>query len=152
METNPKKWQWDDTLSAESFNTARAQYKIEFEQNHTVHLLCIDQSGSLKWVQHIPTLGANQAELLAVQEQLFLALYSSSFTGCQIIAFNADSGLQQWRVQLAGLDTAGHSKYSNHVQMQFKDGAVVVLGNESTGKYIEVLDPLTGHQLYHQSI
>jgi len=84
------------------------------------------------------------------RDVLYLSDYYPLRTGCAVIAFDLNTRKQLWRSHLIGVPCIGHSKYSNVVDMEFKDNLVVVYGWESAGRYIEKVDPKTGESVYHK--
>ena len=83
----------------------------------------------------------------------YTALHAASAPGCRVQAHEAASGRLLWETQLQGLrGSSHHSKYSNAVQLRLIGGQLEVFGKESSGRYVEVLDTVTGAQLYHQAV
>ena len=48
--------------------------------------------------------------------------------------------------------TSTRMEYGNRVQLRFVNGWLVVFGDESGGKYIEVLDPKNGRRLSNRMV
>jgi len=116
-------------------------------EGDTVELQRLRSTGDPVWTRRLPALRANSVMFLHRAGKLYTALYSDTSTGCRIFAQDAASGDVLWETQLKGLGPLHHSKYSNLVQMRFVDGRLAVFGNESGGKYVEVLDLDTGQSL-----
>ena len=73
-------------------------------------------------------------------ETLLVARFGRISSGCSVYAYDIDTGLERWRIALDGLGPIEHSQYLNAVQIQRDGDQLVVFGDESEGKYIEVLD------------
>jgi hypothetical protein len=86
-----------------------------------------------------------------VSDTLYLADYSPRTTGCTIIAFDLKSKKVIWRTALRALGPPeAHSAYSNQVTMRVNGDEIVVFGNESNGKYVELLSRKTGKTVGHK--
>jgi outer membrane protein assembly factor BamB len=148
-------WQWDEEDAAGSVVQAEDGSRFVFARiadGEMVELQRLRSTATPVWTQRIATLRANAAVLLYHDGKLYAALYSNIATGCRILALDATSGDVLWDTPLKGLGPLHHSKYSNLVQMRFINDWLVVFGKESGGKYIEVLDPKSGQQLFNQVV
>jgi hypothetical protein len=82
---------------------------------------------------------------------LYRAEYDSMSSGCTIVAFDLKAGKELWKSTLRGLGPIDHSKYRNRVHIEKVDDAVfAVYGNESAGKYVELVEYKTGRTLGHK--
>jgi hypothetical protein len=81
---------------------------------------------------------------------LVYALFHPSQQGCTLVAVNLDSGAELWRTELQAIEKAGHSGYSNLINMNAAEGIVVVHGKEGFGNYDEIVDLKTGKTLAHR--
>ncbi len=63
---------------------------------------------------------------------------------CAVIAYDLKGGKQLWKTHLWGVPVAAHSRYKNRINLEIDDRHVIVYGNESFGRYIEILDLGTG--------
>jgi hypothetical protein len=81
-------------------------------------------------------------------------LYYTKFrprrSGCTLIAYDLQASKELWKADLKGLGPISHSKYRNAVILDIKEGALRVLGNESSGKYVEFVDMKTGKTVGHR--
>lgn len=73
--------------------------------------------------------------------------------GCSLVAYDLKQKKQSWKTTLKGLGPIPHSRYANAVTLEFIDNAAVrVFGNESAGKYLEIVDinmgKAVGHRVY----
>jgi len=146
-------WQWDEEDTAGSVLQAEDGSRFVFARiadGDMVELQRLRRTATPVWTRRIPALRANAAVLLHRAGKLYAALYSNIATGCRILALDAASGDVLWDTPLKGLGPLHHSKYSNAVQMRFIDDRLAIFGNESVGKYVEVLDPNSGQMMFHQ--
>jgi outer membrane protein assembly factor BamB len=88
--------------------------------------------------------------IVELDRRIFVAHYTSYTNGCSVAAYDAGSGAQLWTTTLQGLGPVEHSKYRNRVSLEVVEGVVVVSGEESAGRYVEVLAPRSGRLLYHR--
>jgi hypothetical protein len=87
-----------------------------------------------------------------VRDHVFYrAEYHPSSTGCSVLAFDLKAGKELWNAKLKGLGPIDHSKYRNRVRMEKVDDTVfAVYGDESAGKYVELVEYATGRTLGHK--
>jgi outer membrane protein assembly factor BamB len=152
-------WEWDDTPSSR----AKGQVVIENETDHgfvfnasepekPLELKRVGVNGEPVWVRSLPDIEANSASLLANAGRLYGALFSDSATGGQVVALDAISGETLWMARIEGIGPKMHSKYGNRIQLRFINNWLVIFGDESGGKYIEVFDSKNGQRLSNRII
>src|SRR5262249_17780327 len=83
---------------------------------------------------------------------IFIAEFSPISSGCDLAAFDLDARKQLWRCQLRGIGPQDHSKYGNVLNIEMDEGAILVLGNEVHGRYIEYVDPENGVTLGNKKL
>jgi hypothetical protein len=81
---------------------------------------------------------------------VYYADFDPIATGCTIIAHDLKANKGLWKTKLKGLGPTVHSKYSNAVVLDIKDGALRVLGHEDNGNYVEFVDMKTGKTVGHR--
>ena len=91
--------------------------------------------------------GGPHSVFVTKDDVLFYPVYPRSGSGCSVIAIDLKSGNQLWKKKLRGIGSVVHSSYFNSVAMHLDTGGIRVYGNESMGKYVEILDPTTGDTL-----
>ena len=64
--------------------------------------------------------------------------------GFAVIAYDLKGGRPLWKTDLWGVPVSTHSQYRNRINLEIDDRHMVVYGNESFGRYIELLDLKTG--------
>jgi hypothetical protein len=96
---------------------------------------------------------------VALDGVVFVTNYSSSSSGCTVIAFDLTTGKELWKTHCTALRDPAHLGYENATTIGLRPatnkpgetGSVIAIqGDESFGRYTEILDPKTGHQLAHQ--
>ena len=99
------------------------------------------------WKATIESALAGEAALVQGSGLLFVAHYSGGASGVMLHAFDAATGKNAWSAAPYGVGPLGHSKYSNVVRLRFERGHLVVYGEESAGRYVEVFDPRSGRPI-----
>jgi hypothetical protein len=88
---------------------------------------------------------------LVRDQVLYRADYLAHSSGCSVVAFDLKAGKELWKATLKGLGPIDHSKYHNRVRMERVDDAVfAVYGQESAGRYVELVDFKTGRTVGHK--
>jgi hypothetical protein len=87
---------------------------------------------------------------LESSDQLVYADYLKDGTGCTLVAVDLNTGHQIWRNALQALGGDWASPYSNRVRMVLRDGCIFVYGDESFGRYLEIVDFNGGETLAHR--
>lgn len=113
------------------------------------HLQRVRFHRDIVWDQPVPAEFVDAAALVVDigTGAVYLAHYSAIASGATLLAFDLASGAARWTTPVRGLGPVAHSKYSNQVKLQMLRGALVLYGNESAGRYIEVFDPASGRML-----
>ncbi len=147
-------WRWDDTSAGGS----RVALDVD-GQGHAVFgpvggaafaIRAVRPSGDTAWTYPVSGGTADAASLVAHGGTLYAALYRAHVTGGRVLALDAMTGRPIWEVPLRGLGPLHHSKYANRLQATFVSDRLVVFGDESGGRYVEVLDPADGRVLAHR--
>jgi hypothetical protein len=110
-------------------------------------LACVDASSKRLWAFDLADQFVGAGALVADEKGVYVANYCAISDGATVLGYDAQTGKPRWRTSLVGLGPVDHSKYSNVVAARLERGHIVVSGWESSGKYVEVLDPLTGEDL-----
>jgi len=101
--------------------------------------------------------GHNGTPVVVRGDVLYVADFDPSVNGCKVVAYDLTTGKKAWEKPLAGIGPINHSKYRNKVAMAVEKHptadhfALVVVGWEASGRYVEVLDLATGKQLAHKN-
>jgi hypothetical protein len=75
---------------------------------------------------------------------LYLADYHPIASGCAVVAYDLKARRPLWRTHLQGIGPVKHSKYRNRVRIETDGRMLIVRGDESSGRYVEVLDVKSG--------
>ena len=82
---------------------------------------------------------------------LYYPVHSPVASGCKVVAFDLIAKKELWASELKGTGPVDHSEYRNQVRLEvLDDGAVRVFGQESAGRYVEVVDRATGKTVGHK--
>lgn len=81
---------------------------------------------------------------LIEEDMLYYAEYCPAATGCRVSAFDLKAQKSLWESALYGIGPTGHSEYVNKVYMKMDADRITVFGEESHGRYREVVDRKTG--------
>ena len=76
-------------------------------------------------------------------DTFYYAEFSPYASGCSIVAYHLDHG-ERWKTPLWGIGPLGNSMYTNRVNMKLDGNHLIVYGDESAGRYIQLLDIRTG--------
>jgi hypothetical protein len=91
----------------------------------------------VSWRAHIASV------FLRGTDTLYYAEFSPYYSGCSIVAYHLDHG-ERWKTPLWGIGPLGNSMYTNRVNMKLDGNNLIVYGDESAGRYIQLLDIRTG--------
>jgi len=84
------------------------------------------------------------------EDILYFAHFSPADCGCKVAAYDMSNGKQLWATDLKGVGDFDHSLWGNSVNIHLDEGVVYIAGEESSGKYLEVLDRRTGKTIAHR--
>jgi hypothetical protein len=128
----------------------KGAYKVDglHDPSHWSTLVHVSDAGGKKiffWAGHLGT------AFLVRGDVLYYADFSSSSSGCAVVAYDLKARKRLWRTNLKGLGPIDHSKYFNAVRMEPVDGQVLaVYGKESAGRYVEFVSLKTGKTVGHK--
>ena len=144
-----KGWKWsEDRATAES--SARVLgggYKMRFDPdppgNASVLKLTVTRNSQpvYSWSGH------QYSVFVLAHDVLYLADFQPHDSGCAVIAYDLKGGRPLWKTHLRGLPAPSHSQYYNRINLEVEDGHLIAYGNESIGRYIELLDLKTGEMV-----
>ena len=77
-------------------------------------------------------------------DTLYIADYHFNSSGCEVVAINLKTGKQLWKSSLHGIGPIDHFEYLNFVNIETDGQRILVSGNEAGGRYVELLDIMTG--------
>jgi hypothetical protein len=152
-ELNENPWRWNDSDEGIFYSMsqpATAEYQIELirppggDDQLTIILI---KKGKLafSWQGH------SRSVFTLEGKTLVYAQFQPSSPDCTLVAVDLNSGRELWRNDLQGVrKPVGSSVYENRVLLYASDGLISVLGNESRGNYVEIVDMKTGKTLAHK--
>ena len=146
---------WDWPKEKASLKYCSEHYKGAFELEMETATEQFARSTLLKFKD---SEGKKFFSLLAHANTVFVekgnVLYYTDFSpyssGCTLIAYDLQTSKELWKTDLQGLGPIKHFKYRNTVALDIKEGTLRVLGNESSGKYVEFVDMKTGKTVGHR--
>jgi outer membrane protein assembly factor BamB len=148
-------WRWDEAQAAGARAEVAGSDGDRFMFTATpwhARLARLGARGRKRWRYPVPGSAPDGAALALGADTLFAALYDGGAPGCQVIALDARTGKLRWTTTLLGIGRMAHSKYSNQVQLELRDGRLVIYGKESAGRYIEVLSADDGHTVNNRML
>jgi hypothetical protein len=111
----------------------------------TVRITDGEKNELLKWQTHPSAPFVQRAGVIYYTE------FRPSSSGCRVVAFDLTAKKLLWNTNLKALPPISHSIYSNEVRLEVLDGDTLrVLGNESAGKYVEIVNRTTGKTVGHK--
>jgi hypothetical protein len=96
--------------------------------------------------------GHTYSVFVLAHDVLYRADFSPGQTGCTVIARDLKAGKLLWTTHLWGVPVHAHSQYQNRINMKIDARHLTVYGNESFGRYIELLDLRTGKTVGHRLV
>ena len=150
-DATPWGWSADRASVSDSFlrlpNTYQAELIRPKDKSGVVIIRLTDGGKELySWVGHYGSVFALSGDVLVYAD------YGQNRTGCSLIAYDLTQKRQLWKTALKGLGPISHSRYANAVNLEFIDNTTVrVFGNESAGKYLEIVDINTGKTVGHRT-
>ncbi len=86
-------------------------------------------------------------QLIVADNKIVIATHNQISSGSNLICLDIHTGKEVWRGAVNQLNVE-HSKYSNSLYIDLFDEKIVIMGNESYGRYIQVIDLNTGKNLF----
>jgi hypothetical protein len=92
--------------------------------------------------------GHTASSFFARNNALYFAHIPLGTAGCTVASYDLKTAETLWETKLDPVNPRAHSVYSNQVQIGWRDDeAIEVIGHESLGDYIAILDTSTGEVL-----
>jgi hypothetical protein len=149
-DSTPWSWSADRASVTDSFLRLPNTYQVELirpkDKTGVVTIRFLDDGKeAFAWMGHYGSVFAMSGDVLVYAD------FGPGRTGCSLIAYDLKQKKQVWKTALMGLGPINHSRYANAVTLEFIDNATVrVFGNESAGKYLEIVDINTGKTVGHR--
>ncbi|MFT7518843.1 MAG: hypothetical protein ACI9MC_000977 [Kiritimatiellia bacterium] len=144
-------WAWSD--DAPDATTETVQIKTVAEGMLVVtpgelgRLTMRGREGQVVWTLPLPK-GHTASRVIDHEGEVWVVSWSPLSSGGTIRYIMSATGAVRWEQQLRALGPQEHSEYVNELQATWVEGAVVVYGKESNGRYVEVYGSSSG-QLRH---
>jgi hypothetical protein len=143
----------EEMIALRGSDETRRTFSVERRRRDAAPGVVSAGEARLRWsfvVEDAPFVG--DGALVAAGDTVVVALYSRIASGCRLVGLDIKTGAKRWEVVLEGLGPVSHSKYRNDVQVSVINGQVVVYGWESSGRYIEIVDPKSGRTLHNEQV
>lgn len=143
-------WEWND-------DQARFFYCVsQLPENYGVKLTTNDQRSVFDLTltqreRNVITWQGTEFSVFRVHgNDLLFADWNLGASGGEIVAVNLQDGSERWRTKLKGLGGIRHSAYRNRIDFAVREDVVVIWGNESQGRYVEIKSLNTGETIGHK--
>lgn len=151
-----KAWNWIDDKTATAyylFKCRSKNYEVQMvrpaEKDNPDHWDCqirVLKGGELRHQWY-----TNDGGTFWIEDNLLVYdRHSDTATGCELFVFNLEKRQQLWTKFLKGLGPIDHWSYRNKINLSVREGRIKVLGNESYGQYIEIVDLVSGKTIEHR--
>jgi outer membrane protein assembly factor BamB len=88
--------------------------------------------------------------LWIVGNVLYYPQFHPSSNGAALVAVDLTTGKELWKTQLQGIGPVRHFAYRNLINMEISKETVMIFGNESFGRYVEIVQLSTGKTVGHK--
>jgi hypothetical protein len=150
-------WKWSDERASVQYcaQNVGGGYRIDFRSSgnplRPLTIRLSDDGGEvLSWEGHKYFAFVRHANLL------YYAEFSPRANGCAVVVYDLEARKRLSRIPLRAVKVPAHSVYSNRINMAIDGKHIVVHGNESAGRYLELLDIKTlktvGHKVFPNEI
>jgi len=148
-----QEWRWDEerTSPQSSMRQLGEGYKLQTARTKgepwsLTFTLNRGGQADYSWDGHENTVFVRGGDVL------YRADFRPNASGCAVIAYDLRAGTLLWKAHLWGVPVSDHSKYRNRINLEIVDRYLTVYGDESYGRYIELLDPRTGKTVGHRVV
>jgi hypothetical protein len=143
-------WKWKDDAATvgHSFLVHQNSFDVKLERKVATGDITITFAKDGKTLYTIP--GHAHTVFRINGDTLVFARYHFSASGATIVAVDLPTGKELWATRLEGLGPIQHSAYRNLLNLDAQSDVVTVFGNESQGRYVEILDAKTGKTVGHK--
>jgi outer membrane protein assembly factor BamB len=144
-------WRWkdDEATPWHSFGKAPIEYDLRLEQTskklYTVTITFGKDGKTLYSVE-----GHRNSVFRVLGNVLYYPQFHPSASGATLVAVDLTTGKEIWKTHLEGIGAVRHFKYSNLINMEISNETVTVFGNESFGRYVEIVQLSTGKTVGHK--
>ncbi len=143
-------WKWDDKSATLSHSLAVKQpnYTVRTDEKAAKHDMPVTFT---KGDKELFVFRSHENTVFrVVGDTLVYASFHRSASGATMIGVDLKTGKELWKTHLKGIGPVSHFRYSNLLNMEADGDTVTVFGNESYGKYVEILDTKTGKTVGHK--
>lgn len=145
-------WEWSDAQADAEYSARQLKEETKVEavpvpgepRARALHLVR-DGREVFSWQGHSHTV------FVLAGHVLYWADFQPSGNGCELVAYDLGARMQLWRTRLWGIGQRQHSQYRNLINLRLGGEYLTVYGNESGGRYIELVDPKSGRTVGHKT-
>ena len=144
-------WVWSEERGNVLYSLAQASspYDVVLVRRHDRPLnlqfkIMRNDREVYSWWGHVYTVFALK------DDRLFYVQFAVESPGGKVVAVDLAAGKVLWTSPLRAVGDAPHSAYYNQVNITANLRVVSVFGNESNGRYYELLDAQTGKTIGHK--
>lgn len=135
------------------WRTAGGLLQMEGEHHGTATLRLLRPKVGIVWASRIQGYGESvQAIFHRTRGRMYISRHPQVSFGCTLHAVDLATGAVVWELGLRGVGAAAHSAYHNDVHVRLVGDDLIVFGHETYGRYIEVVDTLTGKTKAHRIV
>ncbi|NBC11151.1 MAG: PQQ-binding-like beta-propeller repeat protein [Planctomycetes bacterium] len=144
-------WVWNEDYASLLFCISQAgdTYDIHIRSPH-------DQRSKLHFSVHregktvYEWVGHRYTVFRILGDRLYYPRFHFSSSGGEVVAVDLKTGEEMWRTPLQALGPIEHSAYLNRIIVNASDETVLIQGNESLGRYVEIKNAETGNTIAHR--
>jgi outer membrane protein assembly factor BamB len=144
-------WRWkdDEATPWHSFGKAPIEYDLRLEQtSKKLYTVTITFGKDGKTLYSFD--GHRNSVFRIVGNVLYYPQFHPSSSGAALVAVDLSTGKELWKTDLKGVGPVSHFKYRNLINMELSNETATVFGNESYGRYVEIVDLSTGKTVGHK--
>ncbi|MCA9608728.1 MAG: PQQ-binding-like beta-propeller repeat protein, partial [Myxococcales bacterium] len=93
---------------------------------------------------------SDHAAFVELDDTVVVVTFCANASGASAFGVDRATGRRLWQSSPGSIGPIGHSRYSNDVRATLEDGRVVVYAQESSGRYVGVLDPSEGRLIGYE--
>jgi hypothetical protein len=145
-------WSWDENRAGIFYSMSQTGFAYQIElirppggRDELTIRFVKDGKAVCSWKGH------SHSVFIQKGKTLVYALFHPSSQGCTLVAVDLERSAELWRNELKAIPRRAHSGYSNYVTLSGSDEVIAVNGNETFGKYVEIVSLKTGKSLAYRA-
>jgi len=145
-------WRWEPEMASPLYCVTQCGNKYDIQllskkddRYSLIITILADGKEVYRWKGH------RHSVFRILEDRLYYARFHFSGSGGTIVAVDLKSGKELWASPLKALGPVEHSAYLNLMTLTAGFDEVVIHGNESMGRYVELKSVATGQTLAHKT-